>query len=199
MDQTPEAFRAALSSGDTERVNRAIGEVEDMDLEERAALFDDCFELCRDLFESDDGYQRQSVIRFAVALYPRLAVRTVGAAITDDALPGEWTLDDIATHRSQLRAIYLAALVDDDGRGRRAAAKALKDLALSAEMIEADDELQTMIEELGALAEKHGDDAPQKHIEAAYENVAFHAEQPGSLLPDGLQDALAQDLSRGDR
>ncbi|WP_231554211.1 hypothetical protein [Halobellus rufus] len=65
-------------------------------------------------------------------------------------------------------------------------------------MIEADDELQTMVEELEALAAKH-DDATQKHIEAAYENVAFHAEKPGSLLPDGLQEALAQDLSRGDR
>lgn len=198
MDQTPEAFRAALSSGDTERVNHAIDEVEDMNLEERAALFDDCFELCRDLYESDDGYRRQSVIRFAAALYPRLAVRTVGAEITDDALPGEWTLDDIATHRSRLRALYLEALVDDDGRVRRAAAKALKDLALSAEMIEAEDELQTMVDELEALAVKH-DDATQKHIEEASENVAFHAEKPGSLLPTGLRDALAQDLSRGDR
>lgn len=198
MDQTPEAFRAALSSGDTERVNQAIDEVEDMDLEERAALFNDCFELCRDLYESDDGYQRQSVIRFAAALYPRLAIRTVGADITDEALPDEWTLDDIATHRSRLRDLYLAALVDDDGRVRRAAAKALKDVALSAEMIEADDELQTMVDELETLAAKH-DDAPQKHIEEAYENVAFHAEKPGSLLPDGLQQALAQDLSRGDR
>ena len=199
MDQTPEAFRAALSSGDTERVNRAIDEIEDMDLEDRAALFNDCFELCRDLYEGDDGYQRQSVIRFAAALYPRLAIRTVGADITDDALPGEWTLDDIATHRRQLRALYVEALVDDDGRVRRAAAKALKDLALSAEMIEADDELQTMVDELEALAAKHGDDAPQKHIEEAYENVAFHVEKPGSLLPTGLRDALAQDLSRGDR
>ncbi|MDL0135810.1 hypothetical protein PNP85_10375 [Halobacterium salinarum] len=144
MDQTPEAFRTALSSGDTERVNQAIDEVEDMDLEERAALFNDCFELCRELYESDDGYQRQSVIRFAAALYPRLAIRTVGADITDEALPGEWTLDDIATHRSRLRDLYLAALVDDDGRVRRAAAKALKDVALSAEMIEASNELQTM-------------------------------------------------------
>jgi hypothetical protein len=198
MDQTPEAFRTALSSGDTERVNQAIDEVEDMDLEERAALFNDCFELCRELYESDDGYQRQSVIRFAAALYPRLAIRTVGADITDEALPGEWTLDDIATHRSRLRDLYLAALVDDDGRVRRAAAKALKDVALSAEMIEASNELQTMVDELETLAAKH-DDAQQKHIEAAYENVAFHAEKPGSLLPAGLQQALAQDLSRDDR
>ncbi|WP_245575980.1 hypothetical protein [Haloplanus natans] len=195
MDQTPEAFRAALSSGDTARVNRSIDEVEDMDLEERAVLFNDCFELCRDLYEGDDGYQRQSVIRFAAALYPRLAIRTVGADITDNALPGEWTLDDIATHRRQLRALYVEALVDDDGRVRRAAAKALKDLALSAEMIGADDELQTMVDELEALAAKH-DDAPQKHIEEAYENVAFHAEKPCGIYrisgTGGVVDAIAR-------
>jgi len=80
--------------GDTERVNHAIDEVEDIDLEERAALFDDCFELCHNLYDSEDGYQRQSAIRFAAALYPRLAIRTVGADITDEALPGEWALDD---------------------------------------------------------------------------------------------------------
>jgi len=198
MDQTPEAFRAALSSGGTERVNHAIGEVEDMDLKERATLFDDCFELCHNLYDSENGYQRQSVIRFAAALYPRLAIRTVGADITDEALPGEWALDDIATHRSRLRDLYLAALVDDDGRVRRAAAKALKDLALSAEMIEANDELQTMVDELEALTTKH-DDATQKHIEQAYENVAFHAEKPGSLLPEGLRDVLEQDTSHSSR
>ena len=44
MDQTPDAFAAALASDDTDRVNRAINEVEDLDLEERAALFEDCFE-----------------------------------------------------------------------------------------------------------------------------------------------------------
>lgn len=199
MDQTPEAFGAALSSGDTERVNRAIDEVKDMELEERAALFDECFEQCRTLYESDNGYQRRSVIRFADALYPRLAVRTVGVEPTDEALPGGWTLDEIETHRSQLRELYLAALVDDDGRVRRAAAKALKQLALTAEMIEADGELQTMVDELETLAEGCDDEATQKHIEQAYENVAFHAEKPGSLLPEGLRDALEQNEFCGDR
>lgn len=72
MDQTPDAFAAALASGDTDRVNRAINEIEHLDLQERAALFEDCFERCRELYESSDGYQRQSVVRFAAALYPRL-------------------------------------------------------------------------------------------------------------------------------
>jgi len=190
MDQTPDAFAAALSSGDTDRVNCAIDTVDDIELEERAALFDDCFERCRDLYESDDGYQRQSVVRFAAALYPRLAFRTVGTELTDEALPGDWTLEEIETHRRRLREFYLDALIDDDGRVRRTAAKALKELAVAAELIGAEDELQTMLTELETLAKDHDDEAVQKHIDQAYENVAFHAEKPGSLLPDAFRDAL---------
>ena len=190
MDQTPKAFVAALSSGDTDRVNRATDTVGDLDLEQRAALFDDCLERCRELFESDDGYQRQSAVRFAEALYPRLAVRTVGAKRTDEALPGDWTLDESATHRRRLREFYLNALVDDDGRVRRAAVKALKEVAVTAELVEADDELQTMRREVETLAKEYDDAAIQTHIDQAYENVAFHAEKPGSLLPDALRDAI---------
>jgi hypothetical protein len=127
---------------------------------------------------------------FAAALYPRLAFRTVGAELTDAALPGDRTLKEIETHRRRLREFYLDALVDDDGRVRRAAAKALKELAVTAELIGADDELQTMLTELETLAEDHDNEAVQKHIDQAYENVAFHAEKPGSLLPDGFRDAL---------
>ena len=57
-------------------------------------------------------------------------------------------------------------------------------------MIGADDELQTMLSEIEALGEDIDDEGIQKHIDQAYENVAFHAEKPGSLLPDELRDAL---------
>jgi hypothetical protein len=196
MDRTRDAFADALSSGDTERVNRAIDEVEDTELEERAHLFDECFEMCRDLYEAEDGYKRQAVIRFAAGLYPRLAYRTVGSDITDEALPGEWTLDEIATHRERLRELYLDGLCDDDGRVRRAAAKAMKELALTAEMLGASDELLLMKEDLEALAEDC-EDEKQKHIQQAYENVAFHAEKPFSLLPDGLRDVVEKESPGG--
>jgi len=189
MDHTREAFADTLSSGNTERVNRAIDEIEDIELEERAALFDECFEMCRELYETEDGYQRQSVIRFAAGLYPRLAYRTIGSDLTDEALPGEWTLDEIATHRERLRNLYLDALRDDDGRVRRAAAKAIKELALTAEMLDAADELRSIMDDLEALAEEC-EASKRKHVEEAYENVAFHAEKPFSLLPDGLRDVL---------
>ena len=189
MDHTREAFADTLSSGNTERVNRAIDEIEDIELEERAALFDECFEMCRELYETEDGYQRQSVIRFAAGLYPRLAYRTIGSDLTDEALPGEWTLDEIATHRERLRDLYLDALRDDDGRVRRAAAKAIKELALTAEMLDAADELRSIMDDLEALAEEC-EASKRKHVGEAYENVAFHAEKPFSLLPDGLRDVL---------
>jgi hypothetical protein len=48
------------------------------------------------------------------------------------------------------------------------------------------------MDELEALAEEC-EDSKRKHVEQAYENVAFHAEKPFSLLPDGLQDALEGD------
>jgi hypothetical protein len=71
MDHTRDAFADALSSGDTERVNRAIDEIENTELEERAALFDECFDMCLDLYEADDGYQRQSVeIRVHTSAFP---------------------------------------------------------------------------------------------------------------------------------
>ena len=68
--------------------------------------------------------------------------------------------------------------------------RALKELAVAAELIGAEDELQTMLIELETLTKDHGDEAVQKHISQAYENVAFHAEKPGSLLPDAFRDVL---------
>ena len=191
MEHTPDAFADALASGDPDRVNRAIDAVENMELEERAAHFDDCFEVCRDVYENGDGYQRQSAIRFADALYPRLVYRTVGEEYTDDALPEAFTVEETAMHRERLRELYLDALVDDDGRVRRAAAKAIKDLARTAEMIESDDEMQGMLEAPESLAADHPE-SKTKHIEEAHQNVAFHADKPASLLPDELQGVVDQ-------
>lgn len=191
MENTPDAFADALWSGESDQVNRAVDHVKNIELEERAALFDDCFEVCREIYENGDGYQRQSAIRFAAELYPRLAYRAIGAEFTDDALPGEHTVEETATHRSRLRGLYLEALADDDGRVRRAAAKAIKELALTAEMIGADEELRTMLEELHTLAAQQPE-SKAKHIEQAYDNVAFHAGEPTSLLAGEGQDVSEQ-------
>ncbi|MGQ3330996.1 hypothetical protein [Halorubrum sp. FL23] len=173
-------------------MNRAIDGIENTGIKERAVLFNECSDMCRDLYKADDGCQRQSVIRFAAGLYPRLAYRTVGADLTDEALPGEWMFDEIATHRERLRDLYADAVRDDDGRVRRATAKATKELALTAEMLEAEDELWSMMDELDTLAEECAD-SKRRHVGQAYEDAAFHAEKPFSLLPEGLRDALEGD------
>jgi hypothetical protein len=187
MERTPTAFSEALWSGDTEQVNRALDEIDEMELEEQAELFDEGFEICRELYAEGDGYQRQSAIRFAAELYPRLAFRTVGSEFTDDALPGDHTTAETASHRERLRKLYLDALTDDDGRVRRAAAKAIKSLALTAEIIENEDELQRLIKELESLKASHTD-PERKHIQQAYENVTFHTNKPFSVLSNAMDE-----------
>jgi hypothetical protein len=187
MERTPTAFSETLWSGDTEQVNRALDEVHEMELEEQAELFDEGFEICRELYAEGDGYQRQSAIRFAAELYPRLAFRTVGTEFTDDALPGDHTTDETASHRERLRDLYLDALTDDDGRVRRAAAKAIKNLALTAEIIDAEDELNSLVEELESLKASHTD-PERKHIQQAYENVTFHTNKPFSVLSNAMDE-----------
>jgi hypothetical protein len=68
--------------------------------------------------------------------------------------------------------------------------RALKELAVAAELIGAEDELQTMLAELEMLAENHNGESVQRHINQARENVAFHADKPGSLLPESLAEGV---------
>lgn len=187
MERTPAAFSKALWSGDTDQVNRAIDEVHEMELEDQAELFDEAFEICRELYADGDGYQRQAAIRFASELYPKLALRTVGSEFTDDALPDDHTTDETASHRERLRELYLDALTDGDGRVRRAAAKSIKDLALTAEIIDNEDELQQLVEDLESLKASHTD-PERKHIQQAYENVSFHANKPFSVLSNAADE-----------
>ena len=177
MERTPAAFAEALWSGEAEQVNRAIDEIDEMELEEQAVLFDEGFEACRDVYADGDGYQRQSAIRFAAALYPRLALRSVGGEFSDDALPADHTTEETASHRERLGALYLEALTDDDGRVRRAAAKSIQILALTASIIDAQEELQTLLDELETLRTTHTG-TKRKHIQQAYQNVTSHARMP---------------------
>ena len=192
MERTQRAFADALWSGDSEQVNRAIDEVKDMEPEERAVLFDDGFELCQELYASGDGYQRQSAIRFESAVYPHIEARTVGVESIEDALPAAYSLEETARHRERLRELYLKALVDDDGRVRRAAAKAVKDLTLMAGFIDAENEIHDLQEELNSLRTEHTG-PKRKHIQQAYDNVALHDEMPFSILSDALQNVRQED------
>lgn len=179
----------ALASGEADRVNRVIDLVEGLSVEERADAFDPYFDVARTVYDADDGYVRQSAVRFAEALHPGLALRAVGRMDTADPVPGEYTLADAESHRRRLRALFLEALVDEDGRVRRAAVKGVKTVAIAADVIDERDELEGLQAALESAAAE-ADEAAEDHVRRAHDQVTFYLDRSPSLLPDGLLDAL---------
>lgn len=102
-----------------------------MDAAERTTIFDDAFEMCLDLYDDGDGYQRQSVVRFVRELLSRQQLLAIFKDEPDEDLPAHFTLDDMENHIARLEAFYLAALDDDDGRVRLAAVRGLKHLSVA--------------------------------------------------------------------
>jgi hypothetical protein len=109
MRHSPAEFRTAVVSGEPDRVNAAIEDVKDAETAECAFLFVNWLDEFATCFDVDDGYQRLSVIRFLRELYtPHLPVR----------------------YRDAFWNLLLKALVDEDGRVRTAALKAVDKLII---------------------------------------------------------------------
>lgn len=187
--EPPDSIADALASGDADRVNRVIDLVEGLSVEERADAFDAYVDVARTVSDADDGYVRQSAVRFAEALHPGLALRAVGRMDTADPVPGEYTLADAAVHRQRLRELFLEALLDEDGRVRKAAVKGVKTVAVAADVIDERDELEGLLAELESAAEA-ADEAAEVHVRRAADQVSFYLDRSPSLLPDGLLDGL---------
>lgn len=167
MDRTPEAFAAALESGDTDRVNEAIDAVGETDAVDRAAIYDDCFDRCLDLYDEGDGYQCQSVVRFLRDAYPMVELKTVGG---DEAVFDEVPKETVDAQRERFVEFLLAALEDDDGRVRKAAAKGVKSVATTMKVAEYDAELEALESLLEDLAE-NVPEAHRKHVEQARQYI----------------------------
>ncbi len=182
----------ALESGEPDRVNRVIDLVDGMSVEERAGVFDTYYDVAQTAFEADEGYVRQSAIRFAEALHPGLALRAVGRLDTAEPVPGEFTLADAARHRRRLRDFFLRGLVDDDGRVRRAAIKGMKTVAVAADVIDEQEELETLLGELESLLAE-ADDPAEAHIEEAVDQVSFYLAGSPVLIPQEVLEQLSQD------
>lgn len=104
MDRSKAEFKAAMTSGDPDRVNAAIEEVKGPNTAERAHLFVSCIEEFTECYYVDDGYQRLSVVRFLRALYtPHIPTK----------------------YRDELWEMLCDAIADEDGRVRAAAEKAM--------------------------------------------------------------------------
>ncbi|ELZ22973.1 hypothetical protein [Natrinema limicola] len=163
MNESPTWYANALESGESDRVNEAIDRIEAIDATDRVPVYDDLFDACRPIYKSDDGYVRQSVVRFLRDAYPRFELR-LGASATE-SVEG-YTLDDLSEQRTALLEFLLEALTDDDGRVRRAAVDGIETLALVLATAELDAERQALAEELERLQTAHSGDV-QTHIEQA--------------------------------
>jgi len=128
MDRNPESFAEALASGDTDRVNEAIDEIEAVDTADRVDRYLALFEACYPVYESDDGYVRQSVVRFLRDAYPILEIQI--SASEGERVDG-YTIDDLTENRTRLVEFLFEALEDDDGRVRTAAVDGFETLGVS--------------------------------------------------------------------
>lgn len=170
-------FRTALASGEPDQVNAAIEKLEGMDAEKRTELFDDAFEMCLDLYDEGDGYQRQSVVRFVRELLSRQQLLAIFKDEPDADLPAHLTLAEVEAHIERLEAFYVAALDDDDGRVRQAAIKGLKTLSTAYQMGGDDDRLDDLLETLDSLlAETTG--KKREHVQRARDNVQLQRRGP---------------------
>ena len=107
MHSSKAEFAEAITSGDPDRVNAAIEEVREAETAERAHLFVSSVDEFTQYYYADDGYQRRSVVRFLRQLYV-------------PHIPDEY--------RETFWDLLCEAIVDDDGRVRKAAEKAIDKL-----------------------------------------------------------------------
>jgi len=191
MDHTPEGFIEAIGSGDSDRVNAAIDALEDAEPADRPAFAEACFERSVACYRDGDGYQRQSVVRFLDELYSCAVMKPALGRIGDPASPGGGLNDEIVDWRP-FREFYLDAIRDDDGRVRRAVRKAIKNVCVSADMIDDDGVLEPLRSDLEEIAAEETEEAKRKHIEEALSDVAFHTQPRGARLRGALEGVLKE-------
>jgi hypothetical protein len=107
MHSSKAKFAEAITSGDPDRVNAAIEEVREAETAERAHLFVSSVDEFTQYYSADDGYQRLSIVRFLRQCYV-------------PHIPDEY--------RETFWDLLCEAIVDEDGRVRKAAEKAIDKL-----------------------------------------------------------------------
>jgi len=195
MNERWDDFADALESGESDRVNAAIDDVEDMGLDERAQLFETCFDDLTAIYaDSDDGYVRQSVVRFLEALGPGL----VAAFAVDDR---ERSTDlDRETVRRQADAssgFFLEAMTDTDGRVRNAAKRALKDVFRTYDALDDEETITALSAELESMAEEYTGKR-REHLLDAREDAEFAKRSGLGRLIEGFQAEFGDEFDIGE-
>lgn len=170
MEDRSEAFTEALASGDTDRVNDVIESVKDMDLDERAELFDAWFEDLAGLYaDSDDGYVRQATVRAVDGLSPSMAA---AVNLQEDPDAHAFDLERLRETTDATCGFLLEALVDEDGRVRQSAERALQSVVRTYDALDDRATIEALIEELEAMAEEYSGKR-REHLLEAREQTAF--------------------------
>jgi len=173
--ETKEDYLKALASGEADRVNDAIESVDDLDRERRHRIFGNVFDDVVELYrESDDGYRRQSAVRFLREL----------ASLK---LPPD--------ERVRLAEFYCEVLEDDDGRVRKAVVKGMKPLFLAADDPDVDAEIRAMIDYLYDLADQY-DGSHREHVREAIRELEWFDQPAGASIQEMLRE---NDERFGDR
>lgn len=168
VERSPDWFATELASGETGRVNDAIDRIEAAGTVERLDAYDDLYAACRPVYDSDDGYVRQAVVRFLHAAYPHPELRlTPELQLPEEPTDvGGYTREDVVEPRSVLIEVLLRALGDDDGRVRRVAVDGLDHLAVVLDLAGLDAELRALVEELSDLRSEIPTEK-REHVEEA--------------------------------
>lgn len=158
-----------IESGDSERVNQAIEEIEAMDIGERAEAFDECFDAVAEVYmTSTDGYVRQSCVRVVDALAPGL-----GAAVNFEDEQTESAIgSEIHEYTDTLCGFFLEAMTDEDGRVRQSAQRGLKSVFRTYDALDDRATVEAVIDELEEMATDYAGKR-REHLLDAAEDAEF--------------------------
>ncbi|ELY82602.1 hypothetical protein [Natrinema pallidum] len=193
MEQRWDEFAADIRSGDSEQVNEAIDQIEELDLEERVQLFEICFDELTTIYaQSDDGYVRQSTVRVAERLTPGIAL-VFAVAESDRSI--EIDVDTVREQTDEIGGFLLEALTDEDGRVRQSAKRGLKDVFRTYDSLEDEETIKAFAVKLDEMATEHSDKR-QKHLLEAKEDAEFFLQSGFGRLLEGFQKEFGDSLEK---
>ena len=184
-------FATVLESGDSDCVNEVIDDIKDMDIGERIKFFDICFDELTELYAAaEDGYVRQSAVRFGERLVP--GIPTVMAVDNDDRSIGA-DEEDVRDQTDALCGFLLEAITDEDGRVRQSAKRALQDIFRTYDSLEDQETVEALARELESMANEYSGKR-RKHLLEAKEDAEFALQSPLGRIVEEFHDEFGDSI-----
>ena len=185
-----EEFAPEIRSGDADRINTVVDELNEMGVTERAEVFEDCFAGVTDLYDShEDGYVRQSCVRVVEQLAPKLPAAVNLQSPEVESPPAETVHDQT----DAVCGFLLEALTDEDGRVRQSAKRALQDCIRTYDALEETETIEGLLEELETMA-ADASGKQEQHLHEAREDAEFFLQSGIGRLIQGFQEEFGDSL-----